>query len=331
MIDIANSRVITCPYCNAVIHCKENAKKVKCEYCRSFIDIEPETPEKIIIEKNNYYTIPPAPVDTAELEKLNEEFKKKRKKWIRACGVAVIATFVLSFVSGFATFRSGSAAGMGICGMSIFIPIISGFILGRTKPLSPVKKQSGGRFFAGMFVFVLANGAYFTGLISSAIVETFTKSKDAGSYEDMYSDLNSISEDEYYSESYGNAEEEFTEAEELFYAEYLVVEPTDYETYLVLFVEDDKVMEAGQMAEEVNSSAYMNGYNWEALLDFYVEQEAPHLSGTYESDPEASMYFATFANQSDAEEMADIIMNFVEYPDELAEFVERYGDDIQWE
>lgn len=329
MIDIAKSRVITCPYCNAVIHCKENAKKVKCEYCRSFIDIEPDPPEKIIIEKNNYYTIPPTPVDTAELEKLNEEFKKKRKKWIAASVAAVIATFVLSFVSGLVTYLSDSAAGMAICGMSIFFPILSGCILGRTKPLSPVKKQSGGRFFAGMFVFVLANGAFWAGLIISAIVAAVVNSNTFKNREEV-SDTISI-EEEYSSESYGYAEEESTEAEELFYAEYLVIDPYTDETYLVFFVEDNKVMEAGQMAEEVNSSAYMNGYNWDVLLNFYIEQEAPHLSGTYESDPEASMYFATFTNQSDAEEAADIIMNFVENPHELAEFVERYGDDIQWE
>lgn len=328
MIDIAKTRVITCPYCNAVMHCKENAKKVKCEYCRSFIDIEPETPEKIIIERNNYYTIPPPPVDTAELEKLNEEFMKKRKKWISASVAVVIASFVLSFVGGFMTYAKDSAAGMGICGMSIFFPIISGFILGRIKPISPVKKQSGGKFFAGMFVFVLANGAFWAGLIISAIVAAVMNSNTSKNSEEELSDTISI-EEEYYSESY--AEEEFTEAEELFDAEYLVVEPNTYETYLVLFVEADKVMEAGQMAAEVNSSAYMNGYNWEALLDFYIEQETPHLSGTYESDPEANMYFATFTNYSDAEEMADIIMNFVEHPHELAEFVERYGDDIQWE
>ncbi|MBR3901800.1 MAG: hypothetical protein IKJ60_09695, partial [Ruminococcus sp.] len=40
---------------------------------------------------------------------------------------------------------------------------------------------------------------------------------------------------------------------------------------LVFYIENDKVMAIGEKLQEINENAYMNGYNWEAVLNCYIE------------------------------------------------------------
>ncbi len=44
--------------------------------------------------------------------------------------------------------------------------------------------------------------------------------------------------------------------------------------------------------KEEKNEAYMNGYNWEAFLNFYLEKYFPEVMTGMSSDPEAGMYAA---------------------------------------
>lgn len=104
---------------------------------------------------------------------------------------------------------------------------------------------------------------------------------------------------------------------------------------LAFYIDMEKVMTVGEKLAEINENAYMNGENWSILLDYYIEQNAPELSGTYDSDPEAGMYAASFEDSPEGEKaaqaMADIITSLVENEDKLIDFVREFGDEIEWD
>lgn len=104
---------------------------------------------------------------------------------------------------------------------------------------------------------------------------------------------------------------------------------------VAFYIENDNIMSIGEKLEEINENAYMNGYNWEALLNCYIENYAPDLVDTYDTDSEAGMYSAVFNNdadgEADAQAMADIIISLIENENKLFDFVNEYGDEIEWD
>lgn len=104
---------------------------------------------------------------------------------------------------------------------------------------------------------------------------------------------------------------------------------------VTFYIENDDIMSIGEKLEEINKNAYMNGYNWEALLNCYIENYAPDLSDTYDTDSEAGMYSAIFNNDADgeaaAQAMADIIISLIENENKLFDFVSEYSDEIEWD
>lgn len=104
---------------------------------------------------------------------------------------------------------------------------------------------------------------------------------------------------------------------------------------LAFYIEDDNVMAIGEKLVEIEENAYMNGYNWEALLDCYIELNAPELIDTFETDSEAGMYSAIFEDSDDgnanAEALAKIIISLVENKETLFDFVRSHGDEIVWD
>lgn len=117
--------------------------------------------------------------------------------------------------------------------------------------------------------------------------------------------------------------------------DYLKIIKQDEFIDLIFLIENDNIMAIGEKLEGVNENAYMNGYNWEAVLNCYIEQNAPELFGTYDTDSEAGMYAAYFENspegEKNAEAMAELITSLIENEEKLIEFVEEYGDDIEWD
>ena len=86
---------------------------------------------------------------------------------------------------------------------------------------------------------------------------------------------------------------------------------------------------------EANEEAYMNGYNWEAVLGYYLGKTAPDLLEGMDTDPEAGMYVAYYPltpeNEAKAERLAGIIHDLVEHGETLCQFIQTEGDNIPWD
>jgi len=61
-----------------------------------------------------------------------------------------------------------------------------------------------------------------------------------------------------------------------------------------LDVQQDAVLQIGEMMQEIQEEAYMNGENWAIFFQYYLEQYAPDLLEGLESDAEAGMYAAYY-------------------------------------
>lgn len=117
--------------------------------------------------------------------------------------------------------------------------------------------------------------------------------------------------------------------------DYVQIEKGDGTVSVLFSNEDDKPMEIGEKMCEINENAYMNGYNWDALLRYYLAENAPELLEGLDSDPEAGSYAAyyelTDENERKAERLAGIIVSLIENEDALYRLVREKGDEIEWE
>ena len=59
---------------------------------------------------------------------------------------------------------------------------------------------------------------------------------------------------------------------------------------LVFYIENKNIMEIGDKIEKINPYAFMNGYNWEAFFNYYLEKQSPDILEDMDSDPEAGTY-----------------------------------------
>jgi hypothetical protein len=107
------------------------------------------------------------------------------------------------------------------------------------------------------------------------------------------------------------------------------------EISVCFFIEGEKVLGIGEKVNEINEDAYMNGYNWEALLNHYLPKYYPDVFENMETDPEAGMYVAVYEltkeNEQKAEKLAQILDNLIENEEKLYEFVKNEGENIEWD
>ena len=87
---------------------------------------------------------------------------------------------------------------------------------------------------------------------------------------------------------------------------------------------------------EICCAAQMNGYNWDAFFNCYLGQNAPEILDVIESDPEAdkySVYIEEVSNETKAlaEQLAEIIDEFLNDEEKLLSFVKANADDIEWD
>ncbi len=99
--------------------------------------------------------------------------------------------------------------------------------------------------------------------------------------------------------------------------------------------ENDKPFSIGEKMSEINESAYMNGYNWDAFFNYYLAECAPDLLQGLESDPEAGSYVAYYdlseENERKAERFAELIVSLIENEEEVYRIVRENGDEIEWD
>lgn len=117
--------------------------------------------------------------------------------------------------------------------------------------------------------------------------------------------------------------------------EFLNIISDDESISLVFYIENKNIMEIGSKIEKINPDAYMNGYNWEAFFNYYLEKQSPDILEDMDSDPEAGTYVVYYENTPDnlvkVNKFAEIIEYLIENPDDIYEIVREHGDEIEWD
>lgn len=101
-------------------------------------------------------------------------------------------------------------------------------------------------------------------------------------------------------------------------------------------VSDEAIMAIGSRMNEICEEAYMNGYNWEAFLNRYLEENAPDILDMIETDSEAEMYNVYIDDVTDeGKEMASrfgrIIDELFNDEEAIISFLEENSDTIEWD
>lgn len=118
-------------------------------------------------------------------------------------------------------------------------------------------------------------------------------------------------------------------------SEYININKSDETITLCFYIENAEIMAIGEKMNAINEEAYMNGYNWEAFLNYYLEQNAPDILEEMESDPEAGMYTAyyplTEQNEIKANKFAEIICSLIENEEEIYKILRECSEEIEWD
>lgn len=101
------------------------------------------------------------------------------------------------------------------------------------------------------------------------------------------------------------------------------------------YIENDNIMTIGEKMNSISEDAYMNGYNWEAFLNFYLKKNHPELCDGMESDPEAGMYAAYYelndSNKDKAKSFSNIIVDLIENEEKIYDVVKAHSEEIEWD
>jgi hypothetical protein len=99
--------------------------------------------------------------------------------------------------------------------------------------------------------------------------------------------------------------------------------------------EDDHLFALGERINARFEKAYMNGYNWDALIRYYVASVDPALMKEVETDPEAGMFSSymslTPENLDKMKRFQSHIRTLVTDEATLMKFIETNVDRIEWD
>lgn len=104
---------------------------------------------------------------------------------------------------------------------------------------------------------------------------------------------------------------------------------------LCVFNEHDGLFELGERIHAQYEDAYMNGYNWDALIRFYVQQVDPELMKEISTDPEAGMFAANISysaeNLKKMRQFEKHVRQLITNEAKLFDYIETHYDDIEWD
>lgn len=104
---------------------------------------------------------------------------------------------------------------------------------------------------------------------------------------------------------------------------------------LCVYNENEGLLELGERIHARFEDAYMNGYNWDALIRFYVGRIAPDLMAEVGTDPEAGMFSAYISyspeNLEKMKRFESHVRTMVADEATLMRFIEDYYDEIEWD
>jgi hypothetical protein len=115
-----------------------------------------------------------------------------------------------------------------------------------------------------------------------------------------------------------------------------IVKSVEFKNITVRFYnEKDKPFRIGEKMYKINEEAYMNGYNWDAFLNYYLSKNEPRLLNGLDPDPEAGSYFAHYEltpeNEKKADEFSKLIIELIEDENKIYEIVKNEGNEIEWD
>jgi hypothetical protein len=100
-------------------------------------------------------------------------------------------------------------------------------------------------------------------------------------------------------------------------------------------IEHEKPFGIGEKMNEINESAYMNGYNWEAFFNYYLPKYHPGVFEDMDTDPEAGTYVAYYdltpENEKKAGKFVQIITDLIENENKLFDVIKNEGENIEWD
>jgi len=109
----------------------------------------------------------------------------------------------------------------------------------------------------------------------------------------------------------------------------------DKDVEVCLYVENEEILKIGEKMNANNEEAYMNGYNWEAFIQYYLSKHEPKLLEGMKTDPEAGMYVAYYENTPEnelkAKRLMELLCSLLENEEELCRIVREEGDEIEWD
>ena len=102
-----------------------------------------------------------------------------------------------------------------------------------------------------------------------------------------------------------------------------------------VFCEQDGLFQLGERINARHEQAYMNGYNWDAVIRSYVGQRDPDLMAEIGTDPEAGMFSAYMshspANLEKMKRFEAHVKEMVSREDDLFAFIDANVDQIEWD
>jgi hypothetical protein len=100
-------------------------------------------------------------------------------------------------------------------------------------------------------------------------------------------------------------------------------------------IEQDRLLQVGERINGRFGHAYMNGYNWDVLISFYVQRVDPALMLEVQTDPEAGL-FSAYIDGFNPTNLAKMkrLKSHVRTPlaDESTHmrFIEQHVHEIEW-
>ncbi len=102
-----------------------------------------------------------------------------------------------------------------------------------------------------------------------------------------------------------------------------------------VYNEHDGLFALGERINARFEEAYMNGYNWDALIRFYVATVDPDLMDEVGTDPEAGMFAAYLSyspeNLAKMRRFESHVRKMLADEKALIAFIEEHRDEIEWD
>ena len=104
---------------------------------------------------------------------------------------------------------------------------------------------------------------------------------------------------------------------------------------VVLDIKNEKIAVLSAKLQTVNGGVTMNGGGWEALLEWYLDEFHPMVSGGMGSSSSSGTYKAYYklapVNEKKATQLVEVLTDLIEDDNKLYELIKERGEEIDWD